>query len=227
VEVPPAAILPQHLAFDLKGEVIGRELKGTLVLRESGGYWGLRATAHQGGTKAVHDLLLKRHLDLPPTARLDLASMSDPLDLDRPFEVTLQFNHPDGLKTQAGEGYLADLGVPWVPGSIQRVGRPRHYPVASSTRGELAYRAEVAFANPVRPFMAKHTGTSPFRTFKWASEALPQGQGTLLKLSLDHRFTPARFEFEAREEGLKAWKQDRALMKTFRDDALALRMDVR
>ncbi|HEY3271353.1 MAG TPA: hypothetical protein VGJ89_09095 [Geothrix sp.] len=227
VEIPHAAILPQRLSFDLKGEVAGRELKGALVLSESGGYWGLRATARQGGTKAVHDLLLKSYLDLPPTARLDVETMSDPLDLDHPFEVALRLKHPDGLRILAGEGYLADLGVPWVPGVIQRVGRPRHYPVVSFAQGELAYRAEVKFANAVKPFLSSRTGESPFRSFSWTSQALPVGGGTLLKLSLDHRFVPVRYSFETREEGLKAWKQDRSLMKMFRDDALALRMDVR
>ncbi|HEY3399964.1 MAG TPA: hypothetical protein VGK03_04975 [Geothrix sp.] len=226
-EVPPGAILPQRLSFDLKGEVVGRELKGAVVLRESGGYWGLRATAHRGGTKAVHDLLLKNHLDLPPTARLEVETMSDPLDLDHPFEVAFRLKHPEGLRIQTGEGYLADLGIPWVPGAIQRMGRPRRYPVVGSARGELAYRAEVAFANPVRPFMSRHNGESPFRSFSWTSQAMPAGEGTLLKLSLDHRFVPVRFGFDTREEGLKAWKQDRSLMKTFRDDALALRLDVR
>jgi len=224
LDIPEAAILPERLVFELKGQVSGRELHGTVSVRESGDYWGLRATARAGGDKALRDLLLKQYLDLPPVATLEVVSTSDPLDTDKPFEVALKLDHPEGFKTLAGEGNLTDLGMPGIPATIQRVGQARRYPILGRSRGNLIYRAELRFATAVRPFVDKRAGESPFRTFTWTSESRPEGEGTVVTMSLDHRFTPARFGFEARDQGLKAWKLDRALVKSLRDDALAFRL---
>lgn len=227
VEVPDQAILPQRMAVELKGDVVGGELRGNMVLRESGNYWGLRSAARRGGGKAVHDLLLKDHLDLPPTSHSKVESFSDPLDLDHPLEVTLHVDHPTAFRIQGGEGHLTDLGIPWVPGTIQRVSKPRRYPVESRLSGDLSYRAELKFTVPVKPFLPVRSGESPFRSFTWTSLAVPDGQGTMLKLSLEHRYTPARFGLEALDQGLKAWKQDRSLIKNLRDDALGVHIGQR
>lgn len=225
VSVPAACILPSRLVFDLKGEIQGRELSGTLSLRESGGYWGLRAEACRGA-KAVREALLRRHLDLPPTALLEVISLSDPMDLERPFAVSLRLQHPEGCSPQGTYSYLTDLGIPTVPGPIQRMGKPRQYPVVSTAQGELSYRAELKFQTPVKPAAFNYSGEDSFRKFTWAALASPEAGGTLLKVTFDHQFTPATFGFSDREQGIKAWKSDRSLMKTFRDEVLALRVGV-
>ncbi|GLH72022.1 hypothetical protein GETHLI_05240 [Geothrix limicola] len=225
VDVPATAILPQRLVFQLKGEVTGRELKGSINLKESGGYWGLRVAARRGGAKAIHDLLLRSYLDLPPTASLEVETISDPLDLDRPFEASVKVKHPEGFRIQqGGEGYLTDLGLPVVRDAIQRVGKARRYPIVSYAHGELDYQAELKFTSTVKPFVETQSVETPFRTFTWNSHAIPHGTGTLLKLNFHQQTLPMRFGFEALDSGLKAWKKDRTAVKTFRDDALAFRV---
>jgi hypothetical protein len=224
VQIPPSALLPQRMAFDLNGQVVGREFQGALSLRETGGHWGLRGAARQGGTKAVRDHLLTDLLDLPPTASLNVVSTSDPLDLDVPFEVKVSLKHPDGIRVMGQECRLTDLGLPAVRGPIQRAGKQRRFPIQSEARGELTYRAEVKFPFAVAPVSKGREGASPFRSFQWTSQAIPDGAGTLLKLTLDHRSLPVRYGFDALDQGLKAWRQDRTLVKDFRDEALTLRL---
>ena len=224
VAIPDKAILADRLQVDLQAEAAGTALKGTVKMAETGDYWGLRVAAHRGGTKAVRDLLMSRHFDLPATAQFEVVRMGDPLDLSKPFDLELKLNHPEGLRRNGGEYELPAWGLPGAFGLIQKAGVPRRYPVESRSSGDLVFHGSISLPVRVQPVLPERKGESPFRTFQWTASAKPQGEGTRLELSLDHHLRPATFGFDQRDKGLQAWKQDRALMKGLREDGLAFKI---
>lgn len=223
VAIPDSAILPDRLELNLDGAVKGTALQATLTLRETGSYWALRIYAHRGGAKAVRDFLMGSQFDLPATARIEVTRLGDPLATDRPFEAEVKITHPEGFHRNGGEWELASWGIPYPPALIQKAGASRRYPVASMASGELAYRAVLDLPVKVRPILAERRGDTPFRTFEWKAQAAPSAAGTRVQLSLDHRYKPAMFGFEARDKGLQAWKQDRSLVKGLREDGLSFK----
>ncbi len=223
ITIPDSAILPDRLSVDIAGEAQGTSLKATLTLRESGDYWGLRIAAHRGGIKGLRDLLMTRYFDLPATAQFEVAKMGVPMDLTAPFEVVLRVSHPEGFRRNGGEFELPAWGMPAVFGMVQKSGVPRRYPIASTASGDLTLHASLSLPERVQPVLPARKGESPFRTFTWAATSRPKGEGTLLELNLEHHLRPASFGFEQRDKGLQAWKQDRSLMKSLREDGLALK----
>ena len=223
VAVPDKAILTDRLQVDLNAEAAGTALKGTLKLAETGDYWGLRVAAHRGGAKALRDLLMSRHFDLPATAQFEVVRLGEPMDLDKPFEVELKLSHPEGFRRNGGEYELPAWGIPGAFALIQKAGVPRRYPVQSRDSGDLVFHGVVTLPVRVQPILPERKGETPFRTFAWFASAKPQGEGTRLELSLDHHLRPATFGFDQKEKVLQAWKQDRALMKGLREDGLAFK----
>ena len=220
--IPEAAILRDRLELNVEGEAKGATLRATLKLQETGTYWGLRGIAFRGGAKAVRESLMGSYFDLPATAQIEVTRLGDPFSTDRPFEVEVKITHPDGFRRNGGEWELASWGIPYPPALIQKAGVPRRYPVASEASGELAYRAVLDLPAKVRPVLTERKGDTPFRAFEWKAQAESSAAGTRVRLSLDHRYKPAAFGFEARDKGLQAWKQDRSLVKSLREDALSL-----
>ena len=223
VTIPDTAILPDRLKVELAGAVQGSALTATLTLQETGSYWGLRQTAHRGGAKAVRDLLMARRLDLPATAQVEVVRVGEPLRLDQPFEVEVKVVHPEGFHRSGSEWDLPGWGLPNPFSLIQKAGVPRRYPVSSQTRGELSYHAVLDLPVKVDPVLPSRSGETPFRTFQWTASVRPAGEGTRLELKLDHHYKPATFDFPDKEKGLQAWKQDRSLIKSLREDGLALK----
>ncbi|WP_257304437.1 hypothetical protein [Geothrix campi] len=221
VTVPDAAILRDRLSVDLEGEVDGSALRATLKLKETGTYWNLRAIAHKGGAKAMREALMGGRFDLPATAQIEVVRLGDPLATDRPFEVEVKITHPDGFHRNGAEWNLAAWGIPYPPALIQKAGTPRRYPVASLATGELSYHATLTLPAKVKPVLPERKGDTPFRTFEWKAETEPAAGGTRLRLSLAHCYKPVTFGFEQLDKGLQAWKQDRGLVKTLREDGLA------
>jgi hypothetical protein len=221
VTIPDRAILPDQLDVDLEGEATGTQLQATLRIKERGSYWGLRVIAHHGGAKAVREHLMSRRLDLPASAKVEVARLGDPLDLDRPFEVEVQVTHPDGFHPNGREWILAAWGLPGLPPLIQKAGVARRYPISSQVTGELHYRAKLKVPVRVKPVAPERKVDTPFRAFEWKAEAVPSEGGTTLRLSLDHRYKPAAFGFEDRDKGLQSWKQDRSKVNALREDGLA------
>ncbi len=223
VTVPDKAILMDRLQVELEGEVQGSQLKATLKLQETGNYWGLRSIAHQGGSKGVREAIMGRRLDLPATAQVEVLRLGDPLDLTRPFEVDLKVTHPDGFRRNGGEFEMASWCLPYPFALIQKVGVARKYPVALDAFGEVSYHAVVKVPSKVSPLLPERTGESPFRAFSWKAASKPTEAGSLLELSLDHRYKSARFDFDQRDKGLQEWKKDRTLIKSLREDGLAFK----
>lgn len=223
VSIPDPAILRDRLNVKLEGEVRGTALRATLVLQETGSYWGLRALAHRGGAKAVRESLMGTRFDLPATATIDVTRLGNPLATDLPFEVEVKLTHPDGFHRNDGEWNVAAWGIPYPMALIQKVGAPRCYPVSSQASGELHYQAVLKVPAKVKPVMAEQKGDTPFRAYEWKAGAEPGAGGTTLRLSLDHRYKPVLFGFDQKEKGLQAWKQDRNAVKALREDGLAFK----
>lgn len=223
VTIPDRAILPDTMKVNLTGEVQGTSLKATLRLVETGDYWGLRAAAHRSGAKGVRELLMSQRLDLPATAQVEVVKVGEPLNLDQPFEVEVKVVHPEGFRRNGAEWEVPGWGVPYPFGLIQKSGVARQLPVTNPSRGELSFRAVLNLPLKVQPVLPSRTGDTPFRTFQWTASAKPEGEGTRVELKLEHRYKPATFGFAEKEKGLQAWKQDRSLVKSLREDGLALK----
>ena len=224
VTIPDRAILQDRLNVNLEGEAQGTVLRATLALQETGNYWGLRAIAHRGGAKAVRESLMSSRFDLPATAKIEVTRLGDPLATDLPFEVEVKLTHPDGFHRNGGEWNVAAWGIPYPLALIQKVGAPRRYPVCNQASGELHYQAVLKVPVKVKPVMAEQKADTPFRVHEWKAGADPSAGGTTLRLSLDHRYKPALFDFDQKEKGLQAWKQDRNLVRALREDGLAFKM---
>jgi len=221
--IPDRAILQDHLGVDLKEELQGTSLHATLRLQETGHYWHLRALAHRGGAKAVRDHLLAKCLDLPPDAQVTVTRMGEPLDLERPFEVDVDLIHPKGFLRKGTEWNLAGLALPWMPGLIQKAGTRRVYPVAREDSGDLTYHASLSVPVRVTAVAPDQTRDTAFRSFHWQARAVPEGAGTRIELSLDQHLKPAAFGFGQQDQGLRAWKEDRAVVKALWEDGLAFK----
>lgn len=224
VDIPEAACPAPEISIRLEGE--GRAdgtLDGTLRLRETHQAWGLREVAKSGSNRALRDHLLKAILDLPPTATLEVEQHSDPLDLTGPFTASLRIHHPGGAKLSGGELSLAAHGWNIVPGLPQPAGVPRVYPVERNLSGILRYEATVKVPYALEALLPEKSIKTPFREATWQAQVQKEGPGSLLQLRLEHRQLPARFPYEAREEGVQAWKKDRTAIRNLRIDGMSFR----
>ncbi len=223
VTIPDKALRVDRMEVLMEGEVQGSQLKAVLKFQETGSYWGFRATAHQGGAKAVRDLIMGGRLHLPATAQVEVIKLGDPFDISRPFEVEVKVTHPEGFRRNGNEFELVPLCVPYPLALIQKAGAARRYPVSSDAEGELNFHAVLKVPNKVEPLLADRTSESPFRAFTWKAVSKPSEAGTQLDLRLDHRYKQARFDFDQRDKGLQEWKKDRSLMKSLREDGFAFK----
>lgn len=225
LRVPDAAIQPSRLEFALDGEASadGR-LVATLQIDETGDAWDLRSTAKALGSKGVHDRLVKDLLELPPTGAVVVQELANPLDLAKPFRVKVRVDHPQGFRVNGGERELVGWGIPWPRGLIQKVGTSRRYPVQSRSFGERTLQARLKVPVSVQPIAPSRVGETAFCAFSWEAAAEPAGSRSILTFRFQHRWKEASFGFDQREAGLQAWKKDRNLFKTFREEALAFKV---
>lgn len=225
VRVPDSAIEPNRLEMDLEGEAsVGGRLVATLRISETGGAWGLRAAAKAGGSKAVHDRLVRDLLDLPPTGSLTVSSIGDPADSTKPFPVTVRMDHPQGFRQNGGERELVGWGVPWPRAPIQKVGTPRRLPVRARGQGERILKARLQVPGNLRPVAPSRAGETAFCAFQWEAGSERTAAGSVLTIRFQHRWKDAEFGFDEREAGLQAWKKDRSVFKAFREEALAFQI---
>ncbi len=225
VTIPDTAILRDRLDIQLEGEVKGTTLQATIHLRETGDYWGLRASAHQKGVQFLRNSMISQRFDLPATSHFEIERMSDPLDLSRPFEVDVKITHLNGFRRSGEEFTIEGWGVPNPPSPIQKAGVARQYPVERQSWGELNYHAVISVPERVQPILPVKDLESAFRVIHWTAKATPSEHGSQIELHLDHRYKPVLFDFEHREQGLLQWKQDRNLMKSLHEDGLAFKAD--
>lgn len=224
VDIPEKACPTPDIAIRFEGE--GRadgSLDGTLHLTEQHQAWGLRGVAKAGSARALRDHLLGAILDLPPTATLDVEQHSDPLDLTTPFTASLKLHHPGGAKLSGQELTLAAHGWNLVPALPQPSGVPRVFPLERDLSSTLRYLAAVKVPHPLEPVLPEKSLKSPFREATWKAHVRKEGAGSVLELELSHRHTPARFPYEAREEGVRAWKKDRTAIRNLRLDGMTFR----
>lgn len=225
VRIPDAAIQPSRHEMDLEGEAArdGR-LVATLQIDETGDAWDLRSTAKALGTKGVHDRLVRDLLDLPPTGTVVVQGLGDPLDLTKPFHVKLRVDHPQGFRVNGSERELVGWGIPWPRGLIQKVGEARRYPVQARSFGERTVKARLKIPESVEPIAPSRAGETAFCAFSWEAATEQAGSRSTLTFRFQHRWKEANFGFDQREAGLQAWKKDRNLFKTFREEALAFKV---
>lgn len=219
-EIPVAAIQKPEVVvrMDASADPNGT-LTGQLSIRETGDA-GLRSVKLYGGDAGLRAHLLQNVLDLPPTGRLDLLPSGDPLDFDKPFEVAMTFTHPSGLKLVGKEATLIRWGLPGIPVLLQRAGAPRRFPVDVEAIGTLDYQATIQTPWNLRPELGAFDLASPLRTVTWKAEARAQGERTTLHLAFHQVRAPFRAGFDQLDQGVSAWKQDRAGIKRVLEDGL-------
>lgn len=223
--VPDAAIQPNRLELELVGETaFDGALTATLQIDETGNAWSLRSYAKAMGSKGVQERLSRDLLELPPTGNLVVQHLGDPLDLSKPFRVSVKIDHPQGFRRNGGEHELVGWGIPAPRRLIQKSGVPRRYPVHSNAFGERVLRVRLRVPGQVRPLVSERSGESPFAAYAWRAEAAAGAGETVVSFQFDHRWKAADFGFEQREAGVQAWKKDRTQFKDFREEVLAFKV---
>lgn len=224
--IPADAVKTPRTRVTLMGEVTapGR-LDGTMIFEEDADALGLRQACLDRGPQKMREFLLETLLDIPPTGSLEIVKVGNPLDVERPFEITFKFSHPDGFHLQVGEGLLASFGLPGVPNPIQKPGKPRQFPVEWMGAGIREYEASIRLPWCAAPVLPTFSIRTPFRSVEWAAKALPDGNRSTLKLSFRQERQDACFDFSEREKGLYEWKKDRSQFKTLLNDGLAFKLN--
>jgi len=224
-EIPSTAVQVSELDILLKGQsTLAGELTAEFRIREGADAWGLRAAAiHQGKAK-LREFVLRNLEDLPPTGSLEVKEIGDPWDLDKPFEVALNLKYPAGLRSSGNEVTLMNWGMVRLPGVIQKPGTPRQFPVQAGYRHRFRYRAEVEVSSKLMPLLAEEKLESLWRQASWKAELKSEAGTHRLCLDYQEEGRGVLFGFEKREEGLSAWKKDRAGVRRLLQEGLVFRV---
>jgi len=224
---PPAeAVLHPLIRMRLEAEAgAGGELAGTLRLQETGGALGLRQAARDRGPSGMKDYFLENVEDLPPTGALEVKSLGDPMDLERPFEMVVAFRHPRGVTFAAGEASLLAWGLPGALPPLQEAGKARRFPIEEG-ESQLTREFEASIRLPwsLAPVLPELQADSPFRTFNWKASAASRDGSTTVELRFSQTLRPVLFDAERLEEGLARWKKDRYDLKRVLSDGLAFKL---
>lgn len=216
VEVPAAAAGDPRLKVTIEAEETpeGR-LRGTCDLEDCGQAVNLRQVALQQGLPEVHRWLAG-FLDLPPGAALQLEPLGDPLEPGVLYKVRATFELPRALERHGAAWFLPRMGLPAVPGPIQRPGQARILPVQVDASAPLEWRAVLRLrsARPRTPAAGLETC---LRTLAWkAVEA--DGAWTL---TFRQETRQGTWPYERREEGVAAQRDDWKRYQLFLDEVLA------
>jgi hypothetical protein len=217
VAVSEAAAFRARSRFSLAGELSPPgTLKGILEVREE----GLRALDMGGGGEALRKFCLG--LGLPPNARCDVRSRSDPRDLDAPYEVAFDLEYSLPLR-QAGarEWTIRPPGLPHPGPPLQRPGQPRRLPVIVETRSSLEYDLRLRLPWGLTPVAPREEGETAFRKYAWTTHVRDSPPGWELAFHFSEERKPRSFGFDQREEGVAAWKEDRNALRRVHEEALA------
>jgi len=225
MKIPPSAVRAHRSKAILTAQVVATgRLDGTMTLEEEADALGLRQACLDRGAHKMREFLLESLLDLPPTGSLEILKVGDPFEVEKPFEVTFKFSHPDGFHLQSGEGILASLGLPAAPNPIQKPGKPRRYPVQWRGIGLWEYEADIRLPWTVVPVLPTFAMNTPFRNVQWSATAVSGEGGKVLKLNFRQQRQDAHFDFSEREKGVAEWKKDRSQFKTLLSDGLAFKL---
>lgn len=223
--IPKEATTEGRIQVQLKGALNWQgHLSGNLTVTEAANALGLRGVAHEGDPEALRKHLLKNLLDLPPTARLDVISQSQPLLVDQPFEVVVRIEQPNAFRSQGGEGTLPGWFFPWVPGPIQKVGMPRRLPVQAHQGTIFECQAEITSALTLQPLMPRFQANTDLRNLRWEIHTEPRETGCLIRWTLSSQKKAAFFNLPDQEKGVQAWKADRATMRKLFTEGLAFKL---
>ncbi len=223
---PAKAVLRPAIRIRMEAAAgAGGEVSGTLRLQETGNALGLRQATRNQGPSRMKDYFLEHVEGLPPTGALEVKSLGDPMDLDRPFEVVVAFRHPRGVTFAAGEASLLDWGLPGPLQPLQEAGKARRFPIETG-ESELTREFEASIRLPwsVVPVLPELQADSPFQTLKWNAGAATRDGGTTVDLRFSQTLRPAFFDAGRLEEGLARWKKDRADLKRILSDGLAFKV---
>lgn len=226
MKIPPSSVRAPRSKALLKGKVTapGR-LEGTMILEEEADALGLRQACLDRGAHKMREFLLEALLDFPPTGTLEILKVGDPFDVEKTFQVSFTFSHPDGFHLQSGEGILASLGLPAAPNPIQKPGKPRRYPVQWRGIGLWDFEAIIQLPWTATPVLPTFEMRTPFRSVQWTAKAAPGEGGSHLHLNFRQQRQDAHFDFPEREKGLAEWKKDRSQFKTLLSDGLAFKLN--
>jgi hypothetical protein len=226
MKIPPSAVRTPRSKVLLNGKVTapGR-LEGSMTFEEEADALGLRQACLERGVHKMREFLLEAVLNFPPTGTLEIVKVGDPFEVEKPFQVSFHFSHPDGFHLQSGEGILANLGLPSAPIPIQKPGKPRRYPVQMLGTEVWEFEAILQLPWTVTPVLPASEMRTPFRSVQWTAKAAPGEGGSRLQLQFRQQRQEAYFGFPDREKGLAEWKKDRSQFKTLLNDGLAFKFN--
>ena len=225
VQVPEAAILHGAMAITLTGQAQpGGDLDCQAALLETGDLWGLRAQAHRLSALNFRQYVESRFIDQAPNGKVEILAMGDPLDLTQPFTVRLHLNKPQGWAPQGRDWVLKpSLGLPSLPAPLTRFGQARRQPIEVWAEDQVTLKGSIDLPFLVRPLVPARQGQSAFRSLSWTVGVLPAPAGCRLTFELEERRKDAFFGMEQLDQGVAAWKQDRALVRALLEDGMAFR----
>jgi hypothetical protein len=223
--VPSGAVLHGDLQINLTGRVdAAGGLKAEILLKEIGGLWRLRSLANSLSRTAFIDFLKTNHMNQALNGTCEILSLSDPLDLQRPFEVRLRLEDSHAIALQGSDLlFRPPIGLPALPPPLTQAGKKRQFPVESRGAGHLLLTGSIDLPRAVRPVLAEHAEATSFRSLAWKVATEPSPTGCTLVFLVDQRRKDASFPFGQLDQGLDAWKKDRALVRSLLQDGMALK----
>ncbi|HJW72602.1 MAG TPA: hypothetical protein VJ486_07065 [Geothrix sp.] len=221
VRVPVSATQRPSSIITIDGEIDAvRNGTAKVAVQETANHLGLREALLTEGTKGLR-VRLFTFLDLSPTASLEIESVGDPLDLDKPFLVSTKLVQADALRLEGKDEVLVSWGMPTAPRLIQKSGQRRQFPVVSTRQGRLEFKATYRFPFAVKPLLPKADLETPFRTLHWVSQSTAEAGKNSVSIGFTQEFRPVYFDFKEREKGATAWKNERSQILRLRSDGLA------
>jgi hypothetical protein len=225
VTIPERAIQRNETWMTLVGEArADGHLEARLQVRAQG----------EGGLKLrqavleTDPLILRRQLpsalgiDLTPDVPFEVVRHSNPLMVNQPFELEVRFT--TSMAYRVGRECSLDLpGMPMVATPIQRPGLTRLTPIQVKRQSHVEFTASISIPARVEPVLPLLNQATPFRSLTWTASAKLAAHGSTVNVSLIMDRKDAEFGFDNLTEGLAAWKKDRALINSLREDGLAFK----
>ena len=219
VTPPEAAFEPRGQRIRLVGalDAVGH-LKGTLVVSDPGD--GLREAVASGGRTALLGACAR--LGLAADAHCVVATHGDPQRLDEPFEVRYEIDCPQALRPLGGGEWA--LRLPGLPAPPPAPGRSaRRLPIQADEHDSLDWEADLQLSRALQPVLPDARTETAFAAWTWTATTATRDPSTWLHARLTGERRAASFDFDRIEEGLAAWRSERAGLARILEDGLVLR----